>query len=289
MSSLREQSIRLPDGRVLSYAECGDVDGEPVLVFHGVPGSRRIVHYISQMLPHTSYRFIAPDRPGYGGSDFQEGRTLLDWADDVDHLLKTLQLSRVSLMGISGGGPYALACAYKIPERIQSVAIVSGLGPLEDKAALAHMNRLNRSLFWMAQHARRSLFLIGLIFRALVLHWPQAMLWGMHYKMGACDRPIFADPSVKEFFRDDFAEAVTQGVQGIAHDLYLLTKPWGFPLESIQIPIHLWHGESDRAVPPAMAKMLEDRLPQSKANYIPEAGHLWIFKNLEEVFPSFRA
>ena len=127
------QQIKLKDGRLLGYTEYGAREGKPVFYFHGFPGSRLDWPFsdADDSATQLNARIIAVDRPGMGLSDFKPGRKILDWPDDVIELADALQVDHFGVLGISGGGPYATTCAYKIPERLTTTAIVSGMGPLE--------------------------------------------------------------------------------------------------------------------------------------------------------------
>src|SRR5512140_1859845 len=107
MTTQMEQIISLPDGRKMTYAEYGDPDGKPIFYFHGNPGSRLDPKMVEpELLRKFHARFIAPDRPGMGGSDFLPGRKMSDWPADVTALADGLHLDRFAILGISGGGPY---------------------------------------------------------------------------------------------------------------------------------------------------------------------------------------
>ena len=127
----RDRIVRLADGRALAYAEWGAPDGFPVFGFHGSPGSRRT--HLGEEAPRSAdVRLILPDRPGFGLSDPQPGRALLDWPRDVAALADHLGVDRFAVYGFSGGGPYALACAWAMPERVTAAAVVGGEGPIRD-------------------------------------------------------------------------------------------------------------------------------------------------------------
>ena len=136
-------SIRLPDGRRLGYAEYGDPAGKPVLHFHGTPDSRLegTLPSVAEAAARLGVRLILPDRPGIGLSDFKPGRAILDWPADVLALADALNLPRFALMGLSGGGPYAAACAYKIPQRLTRVGIISGVAPPDMPGAMGLLDR----------------------------------------------------------------------------------------------------------------------------------------------------
>jgi pimeloyl-ACP methyl ester carboxylesterase len=135
--------IRLPDGRALGYAEHGDPQGKPVIFFTGAPSSR-FLHPPTEPTEALGARLIVLERPGFGLSDFQPRRTLLDWPDDVAAAVDALGIERFAVAGISAGAPYAAACAYKIPRRLTRVAIISGVGPMDTPEAIEEMPRVRQ-------------------------------------------------------------------------------------------------------------------------------------------------
>jgi pimeloyl-ACP methyl ester carboxylesterase len=150
--NLSGQTLRLKDGRKLGYAEYGDPAGEPLFFFQGTPSSR-LLHPDEVITAALGVRQIQLDRPGFGLSDFQPGRTLLNWPDDVAEVADLLELERFALVGISGGGPYVAACAYKIPERLTAVAMVSSGGPVDAPGAMEGLPRERRLAVAVAQRA----------------------------------------------------------------------------------------------------------------------------------------
>ena len=146
------ETVRLCDGRAVAYAEWGDPQGAPVIYFQGTP-SCRLNHPDEAIARMLGARLITIDRPGFGRSDAAPGRKLLDWPDDVAQIADALGLERFALIGISGGGPYVAACAYKIPKRLTNVAIVGGAGPIDSPGATEGMARERR---WGARIMRHA-------------------------------------------------------------------------------------------------------------------------------------
>lgn len=149
-----DTAMRLADGRLRGFAEYGDPQGRPIMPFHGLPGSRLIWRRLPGDPLAPGLRFIAPDRPGYGNSDAEPGPTLLDWADDAAALADRLRIGRFSLLGVSGGGPGASACAWKMPQRLVRVGVVAGAAPTDAPGVLADMSGVNR-FFMKLAGARR--------------------------------------------------------------------------------------------------------------------------------------
>lgn len=273
--------IQRRDGRTLSYAEYGHPAGRPVFFFQGLPGSR-LVHPDEAITRALGARLIVVDRPGFGLSDFQPGRTLLDWPDDVMEVADRLGFPRFAVVGISGGGPYVAACAYKIPRRLTAAAIVSGMGPPETPGATGRMTRMRRAGFFVARH---------LSWLARPLIWltsnpqrdPGRFLDRFSAGFPESDRVILARPEMRSMFVTSYAEATRAGVRGLAREVVIFAQPWGFRLEDIPIEVHLWHGEEDASTPLAMGRYVAGKIPNCRARFLPDEGHLLLFDRWEEI------
>jgi pimeloyl-ACP methyl ester carboxylesterase len=282
-SSRTAQVLRLSDGRQLGYAEYGDPDGAPLLFFHGTPGSRRVARCADQAARRRRIRLIAPDRPGFGLSDLQPGRTLGAWPGDVIELADALAIGRFAVAGVSGGGAYAAACARRIGDRLRHAGIVSGMGPLDDPGLAAALPRRYRAGFALARRlpaALRGAFGLG---RLGLRGAPGCVLAGVAASLPEVDRAIFARPAVRALLRDDALEALRQGARGAAQELLLFSRPWDFRLADIRMPVRLWHGEADAQVPVAIARRVAAAIPDCRASFIPGAGHLWILDHVDEI------
>lgn len=264
--------LQLRDGRRLGYLDYGDPQGLPVLLFHGLPGSRLQGHPDRSIATSSGIRLIGVDRPGFGLSDYQAGRTLLDWPDDVEALANHLGLARFAVLGISGGGPYAAACAWKIPNRLTVAALVSGVGPLDDET-LNSMPLHNRTLLLLARKGQWLLRPPGAVLAYFARQWPDKYLSTMNAHLPPADKVIFTCPEVQAMIKEDMAEAFRQGSRAAVRDIVLLTRPWGFPLRDISVPVQLWHGEQDTTVPVKMGRDLAASIPLSQAHFVRNAGH----------------
>lgn len=273
-SSNTDRQIRLQDGRSLGFAEYGDPTGKPVIFFPGTPGSRRL-HPPKESTIALGARVIVVERPGFGLSDFQPGRTLLDWPDDVVALADALGVERFAVMGISGGGPYAAACALKIPHRLSGVAIVSGVGPIDVQGGIKEMPRIRRAGAAVARYAPRLLepllWLFGNPHRN-----PEQFLERMRAQNSEVDQATLARPEIQEMMIGSYLEATRRGVRGFAREAVILSNPWGFHLEDITIPVHLWHGEADANVSLSAARYMAETIPTCYATFLPGEGH-WLF------------
>jgi len=279
-----QQRCRLPDGRCLGYAEYGEARGRPVFYFHGFPGSRLEARLAEHAAVSYGIRLIAVDRPGYGLSDVKRNRTLLDWADDTVHLADFLEIPRFSVIGVSGGGPYAAACAFKTPRRLNTASLVCGLGPVVPG------RRPNRAA-GLSVHglllAGRSPLAAQLSFAAAALMYrehPKFMLALASRRFAACDRRALKIPQLHQLLCDSFREAFRGSLLWPTRDVVLYGRDWGFPLHAIRVPVRLWHGEQDVVVPPAMGHRLADEIPTCRAVFSPDDGHFSIIvKHLPEI------
>jgi pimeloyl-ACP methyl ester carboxylesterase len=273
--------VALADGRRLAYAEYGDPDGAPLFAFHGTPGSRLMLSLADGPARSLRLRLIAPDRPGFGRSDFQPGRTFAHWPDDVCALADALGIDRFGVAGISGGAPYAMACAWKVPHRLRSIGIVSGVGPLVGPNATADLSRGHRLLFGLAARSPR---LARHLMEAVRLGWqrfPDRLFTRLVAWAPPQDRAIITRPEVRACLIKALLDAFRCGGRGVAQELVLFGSPWGFPLEEIRLPVHLWHGEADALVPPAMGRHIAASVPRCIAVFVPDAGHYWVFDHIE--------
>ena len=283
MQACDATQIELHDGRHLAFVERGDPDGVPILFFHGTPGSRCFRHPDDSIASGANGRVIHVDRPGIGRSDPKPGRTLVDWAEDVVQLVNALGVDRFAIAGISGGGPYAMACAWAMPERVSGVAVVSGMAPLEMQGAMDGMSAVNRIGLRIARHAS---FLLPLALSPMAraaTRDPRSMLDKAAKNYSEPDQRVMERAEIRDMYAADIAESYRQGVRGHAEDLRAVASPWGFDLRKIRIPVYLWQGEQDRNVPPGMARQMGERIPDARARMIGDQGHLLLFDHWAEI------
>jgi pimeloyl-ACP methyl ester carboxylesterase len=285
------QRLRLRDGRWLGYAQYGDPKGKPVLYFHGWPGSRLEAQFLDPSAEELKLRVIALDRPGIGLSDFQPGRRIVDWPSDVCELGTALQLPQWAVVGVSGGGPYATVCAAKIPERLTTVALVCGLGPLDAPGATRDMIWLNRGLLFLARRAPRlGRFLLSSVMRKGQKHADHFLPHGVTAMFPRPDQLALNCPRLRTALIEGMGEAFRQGVQGPFYEGCLYVRPWEFRLEDITTEIFLWQGELDVHVPPSMGRHLANVLPRCHATFYANEGHLSLPLNrLPEILEAFVA
>jgi pimeloyl-ACP methyl ester carboxylesterase len=271
--------IRLDDGRALAYTEYGDPKGRSILYFHGSPSSRLEAGLLEPTAMSLNVRVIAPDRPGFGGSEFKPGRKLEDWPEDVIELADALELDRFAILGVSGGGPYVAVCALKIPQRLSAAGIVSGLGPADAPGVVDSMRRQNRQLL---QLGRRAPWLVRILFwltaRAMKRD-PDRVFDKMAAELPEADQAVLARVEYRKYLRATVLEAFRPGTRGAALETALYAKPWGFRLQDIKKEVHLWQGELDINVTPAMGRYLATAIPNCHARFYEDEGHLSLLPN----------
>ncbi|MDD5301085.1 MAG: alpha/beta hydrolase [Gallionella sp.] len=271
------QSILLPNGRRLGYAEYGVAGGSPVLFFHGAPGSRHVHADMANIAEQRGVRLIAPERPGYGLSDPQPGRTVLDWPDDIVALADALGLERFTIIGFSMGSAYALACASRLPRRVAKIALVGALAPHDAPGVTEGMSPSVSGLYALAQSNPAEL---RNIFTALAPS-PAALIAAMSASLPQWDKDEVNKRTAE--FEAEYTQMLRGGIEGVASDFVLVSKDWGFPLADIGTEACLWCGANDCNTPPAMTAYLSSILPNNRTFMLPGEGHLSLYAHWAEI------
>lgn len=267
----------LSDGRRVGYAEYGDPRGLPVFALHGTPGSRLMFALSDHAARDRGLRLIAPERPGYGLSDYRHSATLFDHARDIATLAEASGLERFAIVGVSGGGPYAVAAAAAMPGRVVLLALVGPVGPIADYGRQIRMSRAHRLLFGNLVRlplASRAFF-FGL--RNLLHLVPELAYRGLMARVSQSDRTVLARDDVKTSLRAAVFEGLRPGIEGAVQDVTLFCAPWGLPLARVNASAVLWQGSDDSIVPPQAAYWLARTLPNCRLDVIHGAGHYWVF------------
>jgi pimeloyl-ACP methyl ester carboxylesterase len=263
-----DNQLKLPDGRLLGYAEYGDPLGKPILYFHGWPGSRLEARIAEQVAHQRQVRLIAVDRPGMGLSSFQPRRTLLDWPEDINRLADSLSLDRFAIVGVSGGGPYVIACASKIPGRLTKVGIVCGVRPVKRPAQTS----TEQMLLFCQQVPWLMRLLLNREARRIRRDPAQALAQTVD-QLPPADQAVFAQDQVRQTMMEDLIEAFQQGARGIVADGALYARDWGIDFDQIRAPVFIWQGEQDTTVLPRTAQLLARLIPTARVTFFAEEGH----------------
>ncbi len=276
--------FKLPNGRQLGYAMYGDPNGRPVLFFHGIPGSRLQRNPDFSALRELSVCVYALDRPGTGLSSYQENRSLLGWPKDIQAFCDGLTIGRCDCIGVSSGGPYALACAYSMPDRIRNVALVSSLAPLDRDELFAQLNPKMKRLFGLAHRWPAFLNKIASVLFVIFQSRFDQAFESLVADLPVADKKLLAQPDIAEMFKQDVGQAFRQGGRGVVSDINILCQPWGFDLAEIKVPVDVWHGTADTIVPLPLAKFNAEHLPHAQAHFVEGAGHFMALIKTKEIF-----
>lgn len=276
-------TVTLSDGRILGYAEYGDPDGIALLGFHGTPGSRLMFRIAHEAATDVKIRLIAPERPGFGISSRHPGHSLKTYAQDIAEFADHLGIDRFAVAGISGGGPYAAACAAYLADRIRTLALISPVGPVcgSEKA-----DKIGPGHFFAFRIMPRMLPLSALICgigRAAFLYIPQLMYAFILSRSSSTDWHVLSRPEIRQNLLAGVAEGCRPGIGALMQELAIFSRSWDLPFDEITAPSLLWQGLKDRNVPIHAAVRLGKLIPNCETHLIPDAGHYWIFDNMKMV------
>jgi pimeloyl-ACP methyl ester carboxylesterase len=277
---IADSTIRLRDGRTLGMAAVGKANGLPILHCHGNGSSRFEVLTVASAAERFGVRLMSLDRPGIGRSDPKPGYRLLDWPEDVVEVADQLGIERFAVEGLSGGGPFALACAYKIPHRLTGCGLISpATGAFIQQAGSFAL----RSEVWMLVHVPwlvRALFRLSMRLSGSDEASIEQKLVRAGARLGTADHQVLGIPEIRKAFAQATAESFRQAADASTKDGVVYSRPWGFRPEAITFEkLFLWQGEQDRIMPTAAARRLSQALPHCTATFYPDEGHLSTFVN----------
>ena len=275
-----EWLIPTPDGRTLAVEDAGDRDGRPVMVHMGTPGGRRV--YGPRLLADAErrgLRLISYDRPGYGGSTPQPGRSMADCASDVRVICETLGIDSVPMMGSSGGGPHVLACAALLPDLVPAVVSMASPAPYDAKG-----------LDWLAGFSQAAIEEVRLTLNDRAA--ARAFFEQEREKIVAVS-PGRVALDMQAGTHDDLALATDRavsmqlalapGVEGFWDDGVAQLTPWGFDVARISVPVLLLHGVADPVAPFSHAQWLASRIPDVETWFFEGEGHSLREDHIEDV------
>jgi pimeloyl-ACP methyl ester carboxylesterase len=270
--------LRLSDGRSLDVEVSGPDGATPLVVHHGTPGERSQYPPFAAAAAAKGLRYVSYSRPGYGGSSRQPGRAVADWAADTAAILAHLSADRCYTVGASGGGPHALACAALLADRVLACATVAGVGPFgaEGLDFLQGMGRENHEEFGAALAGPAELqAYLEREAASLAEITGQRVATAFGDLVSAVDVAALTG-DFAAFVAASFRRALANGVWGWFDDDVVFTRPWGFELASINVPVVVWQGGQDRMVPFAHGQWLAAHLPSARAMLLLAEGHLSI-------------
>jgi pimeloyl-ACP methyl ester carboxylesterase len=286
-----EGTVPLPDGRRLGYAEYGDPHGPLVLWFHGTPGARRQVPPAARAAAdRLGLRLVCIERAGVGASSDHAYGELRDWAPDIAVVADHLGHDRFLVLALSGGGPYALACAHDMPDRVVALGILGGLVPTTGEEAAAHTGIVsltrpfNRLLSAFRIPLGRGLWSFIRLSEPLghVLYHAYTRL------LPHGDDQVLDDPAIEAMFVDDLTTGGRHQFQAFVNDLVLVGRPWGFRVADVRVPVRWWHGDADPFVPLDAARAAAAQLSDAELVVRHGESHLGGFATAEEILGLIR-
>jgi pimeloyl-ACP methyl ester carboxylesterase len=266
---------------MLRVEEAGDPAGKPVLTHHGTPGAGHLYKLHAADASDRGIRLIGYDRPGYGGSTPQPGRSVADCASDVRAIAEALEIGRLAVWGVSGGGPHALACAALLPDLVVGVGSLASPAPygapgLDYFSGMGQENVDDMKLTLEDEPAARRK-LIEDRERTLAMTAGQ-MVGAFPTLLSAVDAAAFT-PDLAEYLFTCSRDGLAPGGEGWWDDGMCQLRPWGFSFDEIRVPVQLWHGRHDQFVPFQHGEWLASRIPGVEAHLTDEDGHITLGQN----------
>ena len=277
------QTLELKDGRTLGFAEYGEPNGRAVFHFNGSGGSRLEHPADLTILTELGIRYISTDRPGHGNSTPQSDRELLDWPDDVACLANNLGIDKFYVLGWSAGGAHALACAYKLPERIIAGAIVCGLAPPDRPNPYKDYKGFLRLLMVLGRNFPTTVY----VFRRMAakqINKQNSKIGEKFIKsLPEVDQKPFENTEIKEMLIADIKEGYKQGGDGLARDDIIINFPWKFDIKRIQTRFDIWQGDKDKNVPLNQGQYQANLIPNNNFHLLKDKGHMLLLDEWKNI------
>lgn len=274
-------SIETGDGRTLTVREGGDPGGVPVLMHSGTPGSSLLYDPHIRDAEERGIRLFSYDRPGYGRSTRQHGRTVADCAVDVAAVCDALGIERFCVWGISGGGPHALATAALLPDRVAAAASLASVAPVDADGLdfLDGMGEQNIVSFKAAQAGEDAHRVRHEVEAAeMKAATAESILEAWRTLLGPADRFVLTG-ELADGLIESFQAGAEVDTNGWFDDEEAFVRPWGFDIASIRVPVLVLQGEDDRFVPYSHGVWLAEHVPGCEARLTAEDGHLTLIEH----------
>jgi pimeloyl-ACP methyl ester carboxylesterase len=283
-----EGTFRVAHHRQISFGEYGDPHGRLVFWFHGTPGGRRqISPHAHPLATELGIRLITLERPGVGYSTPHVYANVLGWAEDVGRIADALGEERFACVGLSGGGPYVLGCAYRFPDRMTVGCVLGGVAPSRGPDAVdgGAVSLARRFAPLLELYRRPAGEILQRVVR--VLKPFRSQVFDLYVAISPeGDKRVFRRPEMKEMFIDDLLRSTRKQAHALPTDIVLFTRDWGFSLRDIRVPIRFWHGDADNIVPVAHVQHMMTLVPDAELRIRPEESHLGALDASEEIFKS---
>jgi pimeloyl-ACP methyl ester carboxylesterase len=280
-----EGNIAVSADRQLGFAEFGDPQGRAIFWLHGTPGARRQIPAEARAYAELEkIRLIGVDRPGIGSSTAYQYPNVLAFAEDLRTIADTLGIDNFAVVGLSGGGPYTLAAAAAMPERVVAAGVLGGVAPYvgPDGISSGLMN-LGSTVAPVLEMAGTPIRLAAATLIKLIapVGSPALEIYARISPEG--DRRLLARPEFKAMFLDDLLNGGRKQLAAPFYDIVDFVRDWGFRLDEVKVPVHWWHGDKDHIVPFEHGTHAVSRLPEAEMTVLPGESHLGGLGSAEEV------
>jgi pimeloyl-ACP methyl ester carboxylesterase len=280
-----EGNIAVGGDRQIGFAEFGAPQGRPIFWLHGTPGARRqIPQEARDYAEREDIRLIGIDRPGIGSSTPHQYANVLAFADDMATVADVLGIDKMAVVGLSGGGPYTLACAAAMPDRVVAAGVLGGVAPMIGP------DGISSGLMTLGSYMAPVLEVAGLPVRlaagALIrlvrpIASPALEVYARISPEG--DRRLLGRPEFKAMFLDDLLNGSRKQLAAPFADIVAFCRDWGFRLDEVKVPVCWWHGDHDHIVPFAHGQHVVARLPDATLYPMPGESHMGGLARAEDI------
>jgi pimeloyl-ACP methyl ester carboxylesterase len=280
-----EGNIAVGDDRQIGFAEFGDPQGRAVFWLHGTPGARRQIPMEARVYAEQrQIRLIGVDRPGIGSSSPYQYDTVFAFAEDLRTIADTLGIDRFEVIGLSGGGPYTLACAAAMPDRVVAAGVLGGVAPVRGADAIGGgVSTLITAAAPVVEVAGAPLRLVASQLIRLIRPVAEPALYAYARISPEADRRLLVRPEFKAMFLDDLLNGSRKQLAAPFADVVVFARDWGFRLDEVKVPVRWWHGDRDHIVPFEHGQHVVSRLPDAQLTHLPGESHLAGLGRAEEI------
>ncbi len=284
-----EGNIAVGGDRQIGFAEFGAPLGRAIFWLHGTPGARRQIPTEARAFAEQAgIRLIGIDRPGIGSSTPHQYQNVFAFAEDLRVIADTLGVDKMAVVGLSGGGPYTLACAAAMPDRVVAAGVVGGVAPATgpDSIGGGLMGNLGTRVAPLLRVAGWPIRLTALSVVQMIRPFagPAADLYGL--VSPPADRQLLARPEIKAMFLDDLLNGSRKQLAAPFYDIIAFARDWGFRLDEVKVHVRWWHGDADHIVPYAHGQYVVSMLPDAELFPMPGESHLGGLGRAEEILRS---
>jgi pimeloyl-ACP methyl ester carboxylesterase len=280
-----EGNVAVSADRQIGFAEFGDPQGRAIFWLHGTPGARRQIPAEARAYAELEHiRLIGVDRPGIGSSTPHQYPNVLAFAEDLRVIADTLGIGDFAVVGLSGGGPYTLATAAAMPERVVAAGVLGGVAPYVGPDAIGS------GLMDLGSRVAPVLEVAGLPIRLVAgtlikflgpVASPALEIYARLSPEG--DRRLLSRPEFKAMFLDDLLNGSRKQLAAPFADVIVFVRDWGFRLDEVKVPVHWWHGDKDHIVPFEHGRHAVSLLPDATMTVLPGESHLGGLGRAEEI------